>query len=969
MKKFTLLLLFVLPIFVSKIYAVPAYPYPIDITQPDGSVLSIKLHGDEFFSYTTTSDGYLLTQNKQGFYEYAHFIKGKIVSTGVTANNNRTEDELLFLTTLDNTMPINQEDIDSLVNNSIYKSPSQQRLAPNPLFGVKKGIVILVNFTDKSFQNPKVNFENLLNQPGYNKNGGTGSAKEYFEASSFNQFLPEFDVYGPYTLSKNMAYYGAHVGSQNDAKPGEMVIEACQLALADGVDFSQYDTDNDGYVDQVFVYYAGNNEAEGGDPNTIWPHRSVVYSNLDFSGKLLRDYACSSEMRGTGNTMCGIGTFCHEFSHVLGLPDFYNVDHNGQSGYYTVGAWDLMSDGGYNNNGNTPPTYSAHERFFLSYMKSPDIQVLSTRGRYELEPLVTTNKAYLISSDDVSFWHNLNGTAPNPTEYFLLENRQAVGWDSIGLPATGMLIVRVQFSSGRWSNNTVNNDQNNLLYDIMEADGIASYSTYSGDPFPGSTNRRDFSPILKNGTHLDAELTLIQEDEFGIIKFAFRGGAPDDPYIDVVGQNKLLKTVVGTPSDSLIFHLSGGNLTQNIVLSFSDSKYFEMKLDGTNLWTTTLTLQPEIDSTLSAIVNIRYNPTVASYNNIHSTLLKIIGEVTKSITIQGQSKRQIFITVPEALDATNVSPYSFQANWTPVYDPVYVAYYLSVYTKNGETTDTEDFTNFNNVIPFGWQSTFKTITTITPASSPCAIVFKTAQDTLWTPYYPMPVEKIKFWARSEDSNQDGFFEIYGYNENGWNVISTIPVNRNLTAQVKEITLNAADNYNQFKFACNGISSKGMAFDDFAATYKASYIVNKQMVNEADSFRVYPLDPNITYYYKVQATDQDPKGRYENITDFSNEILIKTPYGEPIDSRKLTVSVDDLGNVIISINDPDIRDNKGNPLDLYVFNLTGQLVRRIPYSSFANNPGQVIISGLTPHNTYVISLGAKRKGKYAKVFIK
>ena len=959
MRRLTLLLWFILPFFMSKAYAVPVYPHPIDVTQPDGSVLTIQMHGDEHFNYVTTSDGYLLKYNSAGSYEYARFINDEIVSSGVLARNNRTEEEHALLITMSNSNPVPRERLNVIRSKSPFKSPVQRGPA---LFGNKKILVILVNFADKSFNNPstaKARFSSMLNDNGYSANGATGSVRDYFIASSNGNFQPTFDVFGPYTLSNNMTYYS------NDTRA--MIVEAAQKACGD-INTADYDYNNDGVVDNVFVYYAGYSNAEASGHNYIHPHHSYVNSNYECGGKRFSEYACGAELRGySGTNMTGIGTFCHEFGHTLGLPDLYDVNVGNN---YTVGDWDVMCSGCYNNNSNTPPTYSAHERFLMGYMTAPDIKVLSTRGRYELEPIATTNTAYLISSDDVSFGHNLSGTSPNPSEYFLLENRQRVGWDSVGLPATGMLVARVQYSGGRWGNNTVNIDQNNLLYDIIEADGSGSAtpSSYQGDPFPGSTNRTDWEPTLKNGTQLDAALTLIENDN-GIIKFAFRGGNENDPYIDILGFNKLLKTVAGTPSDSLIFDITGGNLTQDVVLSFSESR-FEMKLDGTNTWTNTLTLQPDQnDSTLASVVYVRYNPTAPSYNNIHSTLFKAQGEVSKSIKVEGKSTRQIYITVPEALPATNVSPYSFQANWTEVYDPTYVAYYLSVYTKDGETNEKEEFANFNNTIPFGWQSTFKTVTTITPASAPCAVVFKTEADTLYSTYYITPVEKIKFWVRSEDAAQEGLFEIYGYNENGWNIISTIPVNKSLTAQVKEISLNVEDNYHRFKFACNGISSKGMAFDDFTASYKASFIVEKQMVNEADSFRIAPLEPNKNYYYKVQATDKDPRDRYENITDFSNEMLVKLPNGQPLDSRNLTVNIDDAGNLILSIYDADIKDSKGNPLDLYVFSLTGQLVQKIPYNSFVNNSEQVVISGLAPNNTYIISLGAKRKSKFAKVFVK
>ena len=213
------------------------------------------------------------------------------------------------------------------------KAPATPLSSGFPKVGSPRSLVILVNFADKSFvvPDPKAAFSRLLNTEGYNENGGTGSARDYFRASSNGQFNPNFDVVGPYTLPNTMAYYGGNDSDDYDLRPADMVIHACSLAN-EFVNFADYDIDNDGYVDNVFIYYAGFNEAEGANENTVWPHRWVVYSgnytgSKVFDGKTVYDYACTSELKGSsGSTMCGIGTFTHEFGHVIGLPDHYHTE-------------------------------------------------------------------------------------------------------------------------------------------------------------------------------------------------------------------------------------------------------------------------------------------------------------------------------------------------------------------------------------------------------------------------------------------------------------------------------------------------------------------------------------------------------------------------------------------------------------------------------------------------------------------
>jgi len=524
------LLLLIITLFPKKdLRAVQATPYPITITQPDGSTLTIRLRGDEFFNYKTTLDGYVLLPNKMGILTYAQLDSlGKFVSSSLKANDieNRTAIEEQFIRKLSKNPDL-----------SNYARMGKQKRAPKsynellyqrgfPTTGSPHSLVILVNFSDVSFvtPNPKTAFTNLLNQKGYATNGGTGSANDYFTSSSMGVFSPQFDVVGPYTLPNPMAFYGANSGNiaSDDINPQQMVIDACTLASAAGVDFSQYDTDKNGFVDNVFIYYAGYNEAEGGPSSSIWPHRwTLADYNTKFNNVIVYDYACTSELRGkSGSNMCGIGTFCHEFGHVLGLPDYYvtsGTDH------HTLSVWNIMDYGPYLNAGRTPPSYSAWDRFYLNWMTPTE---LKSAGNYSLDTLSTRNKSFLISQYGN---HNLNGSNPVPVEFFVLENRQQSGWDTF-LPGHGMLVYHIYYDPTSWANNTVNNDPNAQGVDIVEADGVTFTETngldptLSGDPFPGTANVTNFYPTLRDGTNIRRSITSIKEPN-GYISFQFMGGS------------------------------------------------------------------------------------------------------------------------------------------------------------------------------------------------------------------------------------------------------------------------------------------------------------------------------------------------------------------------------------------------------------------------------------------------------------
>ena len=547
-KKFLLLALvaFFCQMALTPVLAVKASPFPIKITQPDGTQLTIRLHGSEFNHYQTTEDGYVLKADSKGFLTYATVnTAGVLVASNVIAKNvnSRTTTESQFLKS------INQITVQQSVQSTVQKSKmlltgADKPRRAYPLNGSPKALVILVNFSDQSFSvpNPQTSFQNLVTQSGYSANGGTGSAKDYFMASTYGKFAPDFVVVGPVTLPKPLNYYGQNDVSGQDSLPANMIVDACKAADAAGLDFTQFDTDGDGYVDNVFVYYAGYNEAEGAAANTIWPHRWSISSagittGITFDGKKIEDYSCTSELKGTsGTNMCGVGTFCHEFGHVLGLPDYY--DTSGSSSYIaTLETWEIMDYGPYLNGGCTPPTYSVWDRFFLGYLTP---QQISTAADITLNPLYqgttppanTDNQCYLIASTT----HNLNGAAPNPAEFFLVEYRKHTGWDTyLGqnidskgnlttIPGDGMCVWHIDYLQSAWDNNSPNNytgaTQTKNSHMRVYLQPLSGQTTTPGTTFSTGS----FTPTTWSGTNLNKPITSIAMTSSNVT-FKFMGGA------------------------------------------------------------------------------------------------------------------------------------------------------------------------------------------------------------------------------------------------------------------------------------------------------------------------------------------------------------------------------------------------------------------------------------------------------------
>lgn len=512
-----------LVLFVSTLasWAVPAKRITMTVEQPDGTVLTLTQRGDEFFHYLMTEDGIIVKPNGKGYY-YADIVGGNIKPSSHLAHSLslRTEQESRIVKGL----PSIQQFCDVALRREetaqrVRAARTVQKVAEVPSIGEVKVPILLVQYSDVKFStdDPQATFEGHVNGDDYKAEGGYGSIKEYFEDQSEGKFTPRFDIIGPITLPNAMKHYGGNDDYGNDKNARQMVLDACQRADAD---FSQYDNNGDGYVDIVYIIYAGYGENANTDQleNTIWPHQWQLAEPLSLNGVKISKYACNNELEGyQGSTIDGIGTFCHEFSHCLGLPDFYPTD--GSSGF-GMESWSLMHYGNYSNNSRTPCGYTGYELDFLGWR---DLVVIDEPMDVTLTPLNEGGCAYKIVND------------ANPNEYYVVENHKKTKWDTYA-PAEGMLVLHVDYLESAWTNNLVNNYPEHQRMTVIPADNKLTKETQSGDTYPGSTNNTELTmtstPAAKvfEGEYMGKDITDISIKN-GVITFSFMKGALNVPTV------------------------------------------------------------------------------------------------------------------------------------------------------------------------------------------------------------------------------------------------------------------------------------------------------------------------------------------------------------------------------------------------------------------------------------------------------
>lgn len=859
-------------------YAIPADPAPRHFVQPDGTVVTVQQWGDERANGYRTMDGYLLAVNPEGWMCYADWKEGIAVPSEMVAHDTgiRAVAESHYLSRKQ------KADFKAIRQSAAQNSPLRVMARAGgqttyPTKGKRKSIAILVDFpgtTDNgvsfTIPEPRKMFDDMLNKVGFDYEGTLGSVHDYFLESSSGQFDLSFDVFGPVTMSKDISFYGKST-PQGDIYAWNMVVEACK-ALDSQIDFSKYDLDKNGTIDNVYIFYAGEGEATGGASFTVWPHAADIENLTDetfvFDGVRLNHYACSNEIfvnkteHGTDVKMEGIGTVCHEFTHILGFPDLYDTKDNGS---FTPGEWSVMDRGSHNNNRRTPPLFSSYERWCMGWIEP---RVLKDAENITLD-VINKNQACMIPTK-------------SEDEFFLLENRQQNGWDQY-IPGHGMIVWHICYVQDMWDANQVNIFPDRQLIDLEEADNRIGDDNRAGDSFPGTAGITSFTEQTTPGSNtLSGEGTGIAitdiKEQGKLITFKVNGGTPEIDGVEALPATEV--TPISFVANWQTTALKDACYLLSVYEKQASSRTY---VDG--YMDKELTQNSCLVKGLKAETTYYYEIRVRAADGSKSAPSNVQKVTTGVMSFEYSS--------PEVLEATRIEKSSFQANWKALAEAS--GYELSVFQHGKGVADTlvVDFTGGIKSMPFGWRTNCKMTVSMAGYYGEKAPALSMVDDYsyLESPVLDKPVRGISFWYRLRNRpSDDNFIVISGQVGNEWKELTTFPLRVEGNEKGRIAVWSDVDSENSiFPANCKAVritfrlQGKGaLAIDDVKLAYDDKpYPIflpqwENRPVGDVTSFVVEGLEPATEYYYFVRGTNG------QKVTRHSKECKVITSGGSSID---------------------------------------------------------------------------------------
>lgn len=503
----------------------PAYPNKVQLSNG----VCITLHGDEHCKWGVSEDGYIILPTEKGWMYAKDDGNGYAEASNfaLTSEDSKSNELKFFLSEQSKLLHVKNE-------YAITQRAFRQTIAKNDnkqtVFGNRKALVIMMSFANLDFKKSKTDFNDLFNKESYNEDGAIGSVRDFFSWASYGKLYFTCDVVGPFKAQHEMAYYGGNTGSGGgDKNPYALFEEAISNAIKE-VNLEDYDSDGDGYVDNIHIIFAGYGEEAGASSSAVWSHE-MTFQPITVQGMKINKYSCAPELRGnSGSGISRIGPHCHEMGHALGAMDYYDVDYEENGEYLGTGKWDVMASGSWNNDGISPADFNPYVK--VHDFGWAEAQEFTSDCQTEIRP------AY---EDDAQIYRL---DTPISGEYFLLENRQQHKFDE-ALPGSGLLIFHIGPNiESKAASNTINSKYPQQCYVVCASSSYkvpsASASSYGktnsdGCPFPGTSGNTSFSDnttpsaLCIDGTESGIKLTDISLSDSMVTLYNGTSSQPSTP--------------------------------------------------------------------------------------------------------------------------------------------------------------------------------------------------------------------------------------------------------------------------------------------------------------------------------------------------------------------------------------------------------------------------------------------------------
>lgn len=479
-----------------------------------GKNIYIRLFGDEHKKRAESEDGYTIIQNDKQQWCYAQVSPTNQLEASKWLLGKSYQSEKEFSDFIKST-PLH---LKSTGTETRVSEGTKQTRQLKAAIGERRVLIILMEFKDLKFTKKQNDFYRLFNEEQYDEDQAQGSVRDFYLAASYNQLELVSHVYGPYSASKEMSYYGKNLstGNGNDSNPYALFEEAIQY-VAKETDLNQYDGDGDGFIDNVHIIFAGYGEEAGASSNAIWSHEATFYRPYPIQGLKIDRYSCAPELRGNkGGGISRIGPHCHEIGHALGAMDYYDTDYATNGEFSGTGKWDVMASGSWNNDGITPADFNPYVKAYnFGWITPKSLPV----GKVTISP----------SNYDADSYYMLKSSEKG--DYYLLENRSRTDIEN-GLPGEGLLIFHIH-TGLEDAANEINISAPQKCYVVCASskykvpnDQPISYGDINSDscPFPGSLNKQEFgvnttpSAFYWSGEDCKIELSNIILTEAGDIQ-------------------------------------------------------------------------------------------------------------------------------------------------------------------------------------------------------------------------------------------------------------------------------------------------------------------------------------------------------------------------------------------------------------------------------------------------------------------